>query len=87
VDKFRIAQRFEYFDDKEARGTGVEQTLKEYTLTFEYAPEPRFITRLEWRRDWSTVPFFSCTDCGTLGFKDNQNTFTVGLMWILGPAD
>ena len=85
TDKFRIAQRFEYLDDKEARATATEQTLKEYTLTFEYAPEPRFITRLEWRRDWTTVPFFSCTDCGTLGFKDNQNTFTVGLMWVMGP--
>ncbi len=87
TEKFRIAHRFEYFDDQEARSTGVEQTLKEYTLTFEYAPEPRFITRVEWRRDWSTTPFFSCTDCGSLGFRDDQNTFTVGLMWIMGPNE
>ena len=86
-DKFRIAQRFEYFDDKEARSTGIEQTLKEYTLTFEYAPEPRFITRFEYRRDWSTVPFFSCTDCATTGFATDQDTFTVGLMWIMGPNE
>ncbi len=87
TDKFHIAQRFEYFDDKEARSTGVEQTLKEYTLTFEYAPQPRFITRFEYRRDWTTTPFFSCSDCGGLGFKDNQNTFTVGMMWIMGPDE
>jgi hypothetical protein len=87
TDKFRIAQRYEYFDDKEARSTGVEQTLKEYTLTFEYAPEPRFITRFEWRRDWSTVPYFSCTDCGSLGFRNNQNTLTVGMMYVFGPKE
>lgn len=87
TDKFRIAQRFEYFDDKEARSTGVEQTLKEYTLTFEYAPEPRFITRFEWRRDWSTVPFFGCTDCTSTGLSTDQDTLTVGLMWILGPTE
>ena len=87
TEKFRIAQRFEYFDDQEARSTGIEQTLKEYTLTFEYAPEPRFITRFEYRRDWSDVPFFSCTGCGSTGFTDNQNTFTVGLMWIMGPNE
>jgi hypothetical protein len=89
TDKFRIAQRYEYFEDTKARATGVEQILKEYTLTFEYAPEPRFITRLEWRRDWSSVPYFGCTDCGgsAPGFSTDQNTFTVGMMWILGPAE
>lgn len=89
TDKFRIAQRFEYLEDVDARSTLVSQILKEYTLTFEYAPEPRFITRFEWRRDWSTIPFFGCTDCSgsTPGFATDQNTFTVGLMWILGPAE
>jgi len=87
TDKFRIAQRFEYFDDLDARSTGVEHILKEYTLTFEYAPEPRFITRLEYRRDWATTPFFSCTDCGPVGFAMDQDTFTVGLMYIFGPKE
>jgi hypothetical protein len=89
TDKFRIAQRYEYFEDSEARSTGVEQILKEYTLTFEYAPEPRFITRFEWRRDWSTVPFFGCPECGgpTAGFNTDQNTFTAGMMFILGPSE
>lgn len=84
TEKFRIAQRYEYFDDTEARSTGFEQILKEYTLTFEYAPEPRFITRLEWRRDWSTTDFFSR---GLGGFNDNQDTMTLGMMWIFGPTE
>ncbi len=89
TDQFRIAQRFEYFEDIDARSTGVSQILKEYTLTFEYAPEPRFITRFEWRRDWSTTPFFGCPECGgpTAGFNTDQNTFTVGMMFILGPNE
>lgn len=87
TDQFRIAQRFEYFDDLDARSTGVEHVLKEYTLTFEYAPEPRFITRFEYRRDWSTTPFFGCTDCGPVGFATDQDTFTVGLMYIFGPKE
>lgn len=90
TEQFRIAQRFEYFDDLEARSTGVEQVLREYTLTFEYAPEPRFITRFEWRRDWGASDFFSCGMCGpgdTPGFTGDQNTFTVGMMWIMGPTE
>lgn len=87
TDKFKIASRYEYFDDSEARSTGVENILKEYTLTFEYAPEPRFITRFEYRRDWSTVDFFGCTDCRASGLSSDQDTFTVGLMWVLGPVE
>src|SRR5690606_33509897 len=90
TEQFRIAQRYEYFDDLEARSTGVEQVLREYTLTFEYAPEPRFITRFEWRRDWGARDFFSCGMCGpgdTPGLTGDQNTFTVGMMWIMGPTE
>lgn len=84
ADKFAIAQRYEYFDDTQARSTGIENILKEYTLTFEYAPEPRFITRLEYRRDWSTTDFFLR---GVDGFTNNQDTLSLGFMWILGPSE
>ncbi len=89
-DQFRIANRFEFLDDQEARSTGVEQTLKEYTLTFEVQPvkdDPRFLTRFEYRRDWSDVAFFGCTDCGASGLRTRQNTFTIGTMWVFGPKD
>ncbi len=87
TDQFRIAQRFEFLEDRDGRATGVEHTLKEYTLTFEYQPEPRFITRFEWRHDWSTVPFFSSTDALPNGLDSTQDTLTVAFMWILGPAE
>lgn len=85
AEKFAISQRYEYFDDTQARSTGLEHILKEYTLTFEYAPEPRFITRLEYRRDWSTIDFFNRgNDMFNTG---DQNTLTLGFMWVLGPNE
>lgn len=86
-DQVRIANRFEFLNDQEARSTGIEQTLKEYTFTFEVQPvkdNPRFLTRFEYRRDWSDVAFFGCTGCGASGLKTNQNTFTIGMMWRFG---
>ncbi len=90
TDQVRIANRFEFMDDQEARSTGVEQTLKENTFTFEIQPvkdDPRFLTRFEYRRDWSDVDFFGCSSCGASGFEKSQNTFTVGMMWVFGPKD
>ena len=89
TDQTRLAYRFEFMDDSQARSTGVEQNLREYTITFEVQPvkdDPRFLTRLEFRRDWSDIAFFSCGSC-TDGFAFNQNTFTVGMMWVFGPKE
>ncbi len=88
-DQARLAYRFEFMDDSQARSTGIEQNLREYTITFEVQPvsdDPRFLTRFEFRRDWSDVAFFSCASC-TDGFAFNQNTITVGLMWVFGPKE
>lgn len=83
ADKWAFSQRFEYFDDTEARSTGVEHILKEYTATLEYKPISQLITRLEYRRDWSTLPFF---ERGNEPFStNNQDTLTLGMMWIFGP--
>ncbi len=89
TDQVRLAHRIEFMDDSQARSTGVEQNLREYTLTFEVQPvqdDPRFLTRFEYRRDWSDVAFFSCPSCND-GFSFNQNTITVGMMWVFGPRE
>ena len=89
-DQVRIAYRAEFMDDREARSTGVNQTLKENTITFEVQPlkdDPRFLTRIEYRRDWSDVPYFLCTECGDGGLSMDQNTFTLGFMWVFGPKE
>ena len=90
-DRTRLAYRIEFLDDTQARATGFEQNLRENTFTFEVQPvkdDPRFLTRIEWRRDWTDIPFFGCTGgggCDSDGLSMSQNTFTVGFMWIFGP--
>ena len=86
-DRVRIAERYEFMNDREARSTGLEQMLMENTLTLEFQPvvdDPRFLTRLEYRRDWSDADFFSCSGCGG-GLSKSQNTFTIGMSWVFGP--
>ncbi len=89
TDQVRLAYRMEFLDDSEARSTGTMQNLRENTITFEVQPvkeDPRFLTRLEYRRDWSDVAFFGCPSCDG-GFSMDQNTFTVGFMWVFGPKE
>ena len=86
-DRVRIAERYEFMNDREARSTGLEQMLMENTLTLEFQPvvdDPRFLTRFEYRRDWSDADFFSCSGCGE-GLSKSQDTFTIGMSWVFGP--
>ena len=86
-DRVRIAERYEFMNDREARSTGLEQMLMENTLTLEFQPvvdDPRFLTRFEYRRDWSDADFFSCSGCGE-GVSKSQSTFTIGMSWVFGP--
>ena len=79
-DRVRIAERYEFMNDREGRSTGVEQMLMENTVTLEFQPvvdDARFLARLEYRRDWSDADFFSCSGCGE-GLSKSQNTFTIG---------
>ncbi len=86
-DQWRLAERFEFMNDREARSTGVEQMLMENTITLEFQPiadDARMLTRFEVRRDWSDVDFFDCPSC-TDGLSRSQTTFTIGLSWVFGP--
>ena len=86
-DQVRLAERYEFMNDREARSTGLEQMLMENTITLEFQPvadDARFLTRLEFRRDWSDADFFSCSGCGE-GLSKSQNTFTIGMSWVFGP--
>ncbi len=85
TDRWAFSQRFEYFDDTEARSTGVRQILKEYTATLEFKPMNQLVTRLEYRRDWSTIPLF---ERGNRPFSsDDQDTLSLGFMWVFGPGE
>jgi hypothetical protein len=80
--KMALAGRTEYLSDRGGLYSGTTQALKEFTATYEYKVADGFLTRFEFRRDWSNVPFFLTNKPGVLS-KD-QPTATVGLVWWYG---
>jgi len=73
-----ITPRAEYYNDSTGFTTGTRQKLHEVTVTGEYRVLDGFLTRLEFRRDGSNVPFF---DRGTVpAFSKSQTTVTLGLV-------
>jgi hypothetical protein len=62
--------------------SGTDQALKEFTGTYDYKFGEGFLTRFEYRRDWSNVPFFLTNKPGVL--SPVQPTFTVGVVWWAG---
>ncbi|HXM93085.1 MAG TPA: outer membrane beta-barrel protein [Candidatus Dormibacteraeota bacterium] len=80
--QFALAGRAEYLSDRGGFFSGVTQALKETTFTAEYKPADGFLTRFEWRRDFSNQPFFLTPRPGVV--KKEQNTATLGLIWWWG---
>jgi hypothetical protein len=86
IGKYSIGQnsafavRGEIYDDANGFTTGLTQTLKEITLTYEYKFANSLITRLEYRRDWSDSPTSFEDSNGNLT-KDNQNTILIGTIY------
>lgn len=80
--KGALAARAEYLSDRGGFFSGITQALKESTLTYEYKFADGFLTRVEWRRDFSNQPFFLTETSGVL--KKEQNTATLGLVWWWG---
>src|SRR5215510_9845969 len=78
-NRFAFAPRFEVFNDKGGLRTGVAQTLKDITLTQELKLSGNFITRFEYRRDFSNQNVFTNSSGAA---KDNQNTFTLGISYF-----
>jgi len=80
--KMALAGRTEYLSDRGGLFSGTTQALKEFTGTYEYKFGEGFLTRVEYRRDWSNVPFFLTNRVGVL--SPNQPTASVGLVWWVG---
>jgi hypothetical protein len=78
---YAIAGRLEIFNDMDGFSTGVAQTVKEGTLTFEYRPTSWLMSRAEFRKDWSNQSFFEKGD----GFRKSQTTALLGLVAYFGP--
>jgi hypothetical protein len=80
--KLALAGRAEYLSDRGGLFSGLNQALKETTLTLDYKLGDGFLTRYEWRRDFSNQPSFLTDVQGIL--SKHQNTATVGLIWWWG---
>jgi Putative beta-barrel porin-2, OmpL-like. bbp2 len=72
----------EYFSDRGGLFSGTTQALKEFTGTYEFKVADGLVSRLEYRKDWSNVPFFLTNKVGVL--SPHQDTLTVGLVWWYG---
>ena len=75
---FALAPRVEWFNDADGFSTGTAQKLKEATVTGEFKLHDGVITRLEYRRDWSDVPFFD-RGSNPASYK-SQETLLAGLI-------
>ena len=80
--KLALGARTEYLSDRGGLFSGLNQALKEDTVTFDYRLSDGFLMRYEWRRDYSNQPSFLTSTQGVLS-KD-QNTATLGLIWWWG---
>ncbi len=82
-DKVAFTPRVEWFKDADGFSTGVKQSLKEFTLTYEYKWAKGLLTRVEYRHDWSDVAFFE-PKVGDAPHK-NQDTLAIAFVAFFGP--
>jgi hypothetical protein len=82
TQKMALGGRTEYLSDRGGLFSGTTQALKEFTGTYEYKFGEGFLTRVEYRRDWSNVPFFLTNKPGVL--SPNQPSVTLGMVWWVG---
>jgi hypothetical protein len=82
TQKMALGGRTEYLSDRGGLFSGTTQALKEFTGTYEYKFGEGFLTRVEYRRDWSNVPFFLTNKPGVL--SQNQPSVTLGMVWWVG---
>ena len=78
-DKYSLAVRGEYFDDKDGFRTGTVQKLKEVTVTPEIRLNGGVILRPEYRHDSSNKDSFDSVN-GTFT-KKTQDTIALGVMY------
>jgi hypothetical protein len=77
--QYAFAARYEYYNDHYGFTTGTAQHINEFTLTFQRVFAHDLISRLEFRRDISNVPYFPR---GVAELVKNQNTLELGLMYV-----
>jgi hypothetical protein len=83
--KLALATRAEYLSDGGGLFSGLNQSLKETTVTLDHNLGNGFLMRYEWRRDFSNQPSFLTDVQGIL--SKQQTTATVGLIWWWGQKE
>jgi hypothetical protein len=82
-DMWAFSPRYDWYKDRDGFITTVPQTLQEFTFTVDAKVHNNFLTRFEFRRDWSDQPFF---DRGNQTMNtDNQTTLLIGFVYSFGP--
>ena len=78
-DWFAVVPRYEYLNDTDGFMTGVTQDkLQEFTLTTEFKHKDGVVMRVEYRGDFSDVPYYPKN---AEGMVKSQHTLTVGLVY------
>ncbi len=80
--QWNVGARTEYFDDRGGLFSGRTQALKEATFIVDHVLAPGFLTRAEYRRDWSNQHFFLTDTADVLA--PAQTTATLGLVYWWG---
>ena len=70
------------FSDRGGLFSGSTQALKEGTGTYKYTLANGLDAFVEFRRDWSNIPYFSTHNLGSP--SNHQSTATLGLVWWYG---
>ncbi|MGI4828439.1 MAG: outer membrane beta-barrel protein [Janthinobacterium lividum] len=77
-----LAARGEYLSDRGGLFSGTSQALKEGTGTYKYTLADGLDAFLEYRHDWTNLPYFTTHNPGLP--SSHQNTATLGLVWWYG---
>jgi hypothetical protein len=79
-----FAPRLEYYSDTDGFWTGTPQAFKEFTGTVEWKFNESFISKAEYRKDWSDQPYFQVGQ--TPAMSKHQNLFIVSMIMVMKPG-
>jgi hypothetical protein len=83
-DVFAFSPRYDWYKDRDGFMSGQAQTLQAFTLTADVKMKEGLLTRFEYRRDSSGLPYF---DRGNEpGSATKQNTLLAGFVVYFGPS-
>jgi outer membrane murein-binding lipoprotein Lpp len=80
--RYSLAARGEYLSDRGGMFSNATQALKEGTETYRYNVSDTFSVFLEYRRDWTNIPYFVTNNPAAPA--THQDTLGAGVVWWYG---